>query len=143
MSSRSSWWLRADDGSRVPIGSGGVLLGRAADSDIVLTDERASRRHALVHVSGDAARLVALSSGPTELDGTPISGQRTLDAGQHISVPGLTLTVERGPERASERTEEWVLQRPSGGASTAYRRRRSAWAEAPTISPSKAGRRAR
>lgn len=99
----------------MPIGSGGVLLGRAADSDVVLTDERASRRHALVHVSGDAARLVRLSDGRTELDGTPVAGQRTLDAGQRISVPGLTLSVERGPERESERVEEWVLQRPSGG----------------------------
>ena len=57
-----AWWLRTSDGGRIAISSSGVLLGRAPDSDLVLTDDRASRRHAMVYVAGDAAKVVSLAA---------------------------------------------------------------------------------
>lgn len=52
---RSVWimetWLEQDDGTRIPIADG-FSIGRGTENQLPLNDERASRRHALIHDRG-------------------------------------------------------------------------------------------
>ena len=109
------WWLKTPDGARLPIQSGGALLGRAPDSDIVLADERASRRHALVHLLGETPWVVNLGQGSTTVDGDAVTGERALSANVRIEVPGLSLAVERTAPSSDDADEPWILQRIGGG----------------------------
>jgi adenylate cyclase len=45
-------WLEQQDGTRLPIADG-FSIGRGADNQLPLPDERASRRHALIHDRGN------------------------------------------------------------------------------------------
>jgi len=45
-------WLEKADGERVPV-AGRLVLGRSAGNELVLEDDRVSRRHALVHAQGE------------------------------------------------------------------------------------------
>jgi class 3 adenylate cyclase len=45
-------WLEKPDGSRVPV-TGNLAFGRVAGSEVVLPDERVSRRHATIHAQGE------------------------------------------------------------------------------------------
>lgn len=110
------YWLSTADGARVSVSSGGVLLGRAPNCDIVLTDERASRKHALVHVTGGEARVVRLGKGRTEVGGASVESERTLAKDDVIAVPGLEVTVHYEEEPTTPvATDEWVLRKIDGG----------------------------
>ena len=103
------------DGGRVSISAGGVLLGRAPDSDVILTDERASRRHALVFMADERPHIVPLGKGPTEVDEERLAGERPLTPGGAVSMPGLRLTVEVAEPVEPVPVGEWVLQVIGGG----------------------------
>lgn len=109
----TTWWLRAEDGTRIRIEGGGALLGRAADCDVVLTDERASRRHALVYAAGDRASVVQLGRVATTVDGAAVDGELAAVSGARIEVPGLTLVLES--DAGAPAAREWLLQRDGGG----------------------------
>jgi adenylate cyclase len=65
-------WLEADDGTRVPI-KRTCSLGRSSSNDLVLKDEKISRRHALVHTQEENEYwLVDFGSA----NGTLINGRR-------------------------------------------------------------------
>jgi len=65
-------WLEQADGSRVAI-QGNCSLGRAPKNQVVLADERVSRRHAIIHAQSEGEFwLVDLGSG----NGTFINGRR-------------------------------------------------------------------
>lgn len=57
-----TWFLIDAAGYRYPLGEQGLSLGRAAESDIVLTDDEASRQHAVVRLEGADAWLEDLKS---------------------------------------------------------------------------------
>ncbi|MCB9648889.1 MAG: FHA domain-containing protein [Deltaproteobacteria bacterium] len=101
-------------GARVAVSSGGVLIGRAPDCDIVLTDERASRRHALVHMAGDEPRVVRLGKGRTEVGGEQVESERALAADDLIALPGLELTLVHEDD-APPTEDDWVLRKLDGG----------------------------
>src|SRR5439155_26177366 len=67
-----------------------VTIGRLADSDVVLEDKGASRRHAQVRTKGGVSTLTDLGS----TNGTKLNGQqiqtRTLEDGDRITI-GTTL----------------------------------------------------
>lgn len=46
-------WLEHADGRRVPL-AGNLSFGRTAGNDVVLADDRVSRRHAIIHAQGDS-----------------------------------------------------------------------------------------
>ena len=46
-------WLEQPDGKTIPI-SGNLAFGRIAGSEVVLPDDRVSRRHATIHAQGEA-----------------------------------------------------------------------------------------
>jgi adenylate cyclase len=54
-------WLERADGSRVPVSSN-LAIGRSAGNQLVLEEDRVSRRHALIHVQSAEFWLVDLGS---------------------------------------------------------------------------------
>jgi hypothetical protein len=99
------------------VGANGVLVGREHDCDIVASDPRVSRRHALVRLTADGAEVVPLGRAPIELNGKPTDRPTALAHGDAIALPGLTLSVEITAERAEPGTPPaFRLERARGGA---------------------------
>lgn len=89
-------WLEDAEGRRFPV-HGTCSLGRAPGNQVVLADERASRRHALVHAQEqDQYWLVDLGSrNGTALDGRRIHRPTLLREGSHIRIGGTTFTFHQ------------------------------------------------
>jgi sigma-B regulation protein RsbU (phosphoserine phosphatase) len=86
--------IRAADGSvgRFPIGKERVIIGRARDSDIFLSDIALSRRHAEIHRRLDAFFLRDLGSvNGTRLNGERIRTERRLYPGDIIKIAEYVL----------------------------------------------------
>ncbi len=110
----STWWLVLPDGSRRRVEPGGCLLGRAADCDVVLVSQDASRRQALVYLSADGPHVVAMGRAPTKLGTELVEGSRALVDGAVIEVVGQQYRVVA--ETVGERDGEpsWVIERVGG-----------------------------
>lgn len=101
---------RASRRESARIGAAGVLVGRNPDCDLVLTDEHASRRHAIVHATPEGPAVVSLGRTPVEVEGT----DGPLADGARVTMPGLVVTVVRSAP-AEEDDPAWVLQHRGGG----------------------------
>ena len=81
-------------GTRIQGIGAGLTIGRAADNDVVLRDERVSRHHG--RIAGRRGTLVYSDLGST--NGTEVNGQRVSDvvlgAGDRIRMGETTLEVE-------------------------------------------------
>jgi hypothetical protein len=78
------------EGKAVILGSGGVVMGRSRDCDVVIADENASRRHAEVRPSGSAWIVRDLgSTNGVKVNGRRIQGAQPLNDGDTITI-GLT-----------------------------------------------------
>ncbi|MFO0745538.1 MAG: sigma 54-interacting transcriptional regulator [Myxococcota bacterium] len=76
--------------TRVPLGEGRcVIIGRAADADIVLADARASRYHARVDLQGGALSVTDLGSH----NGTRLNGERLAREATRPLARGDVLTL--------------------------------------------------
>ena len=76
--------------------SGGALLGRGADADIVLEDSFSSSRHARLVPQGDAVVLEDLgSTNGTYLNDEPLGGPQPLHEGDRIRIGDSEFTFER------------------------------------------------
>jgi pSer/pThr/pTyr-binding forkhead associated (FHA) protein len=74
-------------GRRVSLAGAAVVLGRHRDCDLVLADDRASRRHARVEPVPAGYALVDLgSTNGTFLNGVRLSGAVVLGDGDRIEV---------------------------------------------------------
>lgn len=107
----TEWWLELPDGTRRRVGCGGLLIGRSADCDLVLNDEHASRRHAIVHGTADGVALVSLGKEAGRVDSTVGAG---IADGTRLSFPGLTVTV-RASSSVDDVDPSWVLRHHGGG----------------------------
>lgn len=92
---------------RIPIGAAVVNIGRLPDSTLSLADPLVSRRHAEVHVEGEAVMLTDLDSR----NGTFVNGVRLLPHQPHALTPDesvrigpFALTYELTSQEASEGT---------------------------------------
>jgi adenylate cyclase len=85
-------WLERDDTSRVPV-IGSCAIGRAPTNQLVLADEKVSRKHALIHRQGEREYwLVDLgSSNGSYLDGRRVSQPVALFDGSVIRIGSSTL----------------------------------------------------
>jgi adenylate cyclase len=85
-------WLEKPDGSRVPI-QGNCSLGRTPANQVVLADERVSRRHATIHAQGEGEFwLVDLgSSNGTYVNGRRVSQPSRLSHGDTIQIGAFQL----------------------------------------------------
>jgi hypothetical protein len=93
---RSGGSLVLADGGRITLDAGTVLIGRATDATIRVSDSSASRRHAEVRPSGDGWALVDLgSTNGTRINGAPVT-ERRLEDGDVIAVGDTTFRFEAG-----------------------------------------------
>ena len=82
-------WLETSSSERITVGQS-LVLGRSKQSGIVIDDERASRRHAMVHRQADSEFwLVDLgSANGTRLNGRRVSRPTRLHVGDRIEIAG-------------------------------------------------------
>ncbi|MDA8148475.1 MAG: DUF3662 and FHA domain-containing protein [Actinomycetota bacterium] len=82
------------DGTRVPVGSEPVTIGRLPESTVVVADPNASRRHAEVRRTGDVVVVVDLgSTNGTRVNGIPVKEQVLAD-GDEVTVGTTSLRFE-------------------------------------------------
>jgi DNA-binding winged helix-turn-helix (wHTH) protein len=97
---------------RFPLYDGANVLGRDPGADVTIDDETVSRRHAVITVSPNQAKIEDLSSkNGTFLDGAKLERSAPLSEGQRIvlgdaaisfrssSAPGSTVSVSRSRKR--------------------------------------------
>jgi len=88
--------LIAEDGSSRLLGPQGLMIGRGLGCDVIVNDDRASSRHALVRLAGPGkgVEIQALGRHPTLLDGVVVDGSRAVAATARLEVPGGSWTLE-------------------------------------------------
>jgi len=97
------------------MGRGRVLIGRSEGCSLRLTDPLVSRRHCLIEVDEDGARLRDLGSlNGTFLNGRPAGGKREketgispLHDGDELRLGGSVLHVELETDESKEGEPEW------------------------------------
>jgi DNA-binding SARP family transcriptional activator len=83
------------DGQRFALGAGPTLIGRAPEVTLQLSDNRVSRRHALIEMDGTSPLITDLgSTNGTTVNDLPVTGRIPLQAGDTISLGGLELAFE-------------------------------------------------
>jgi hypothetical protein len=83
------------EGRAIILGSGGAVLGRSRECDVVIEDENVSRRHAEVRPSGGAWIVRDLgSTNGVKVNGRKISGAQSLRQGDAIEMGVSRLTFE-------------------------------------------------
>jgi len=99
-------WLERDDASTVPV-MGSCSIGRAPGNQFVLADEKASRKHALIHRQGENEYwLVDLgSSNGSYLDGRRVSQPMALRDGSVIRIGSSTLLFRQSSGPSSPSSE--------------------------------------
>ena len=95
-------WLERDDASTVPV-MASCSIGRAPANQLVLADEKASRKHALIHRQGENEYwLVDLgSSNGCYLDGRRVSQPVVLHDGSVIRIGSSTLLFRQSTALSS------------------------------------------
>jgi adenylate cyclase len=99
-----SAWLEQSTGRRVPM-VGTCSIGRLSSNNIVLSDERVSRRHAIINVQDEREFwLVDLGSG----NGTYLNGRRVvqptrLSEGDTFEIASFKFSFHQGVEAPIER----------------------------------------
>jgi adenylate cyclase len=87
-------WLHREGHPPVPV-TGNCALGRAVGNDLVLVDDRVSRRHATIHAQGDEFLLVDLGSrNGTYLNGRRVSQPTRLSNGDSVQIGPFQMTFE-------------------------------------------------
>jgi len=80
----------------VPVGTGPLLLGRAPESDVVLTDAQVSRAHCrIVLVNGAATATDLNSTNGTLLDGQPMDRVTRLEPGAVLRIGPYDIEYQR------------------------------------------------
>ncbi|MFC9896121.1 BTAD domain-containing putative transcriptional regulator [Nocardia sp. NPDC127579] len=93
-------WLRVGDRAPLPIPPAGLRIGRAPDNDVVLEDNRVSRKHArILHREGGVFIRDRDSANGVYVNGAPIGADTALADGDVIRVGSTTLRFELHAER--------------------------------------------
>ena len=106
-------WLITEDGTRLRVGRGGVVIGRRSSCDLVVPDKGASRRHALVRTTASGGEVVHLGRGPTNRNGQSVQDAAELSDGDVLEIAGVSIRFVAEARDAEER--QWVLE-SAGGA---------------------------
>ena len=96
-------WLEKPSGERVTL-SGNLSIGRTASNQLVVEDQRVSRRHAIIHAQGGEYWLVDLGSrNGTSVGERRVSQPVRLRDGDRINICSFVFTFhEPGAKRAGE-----------------------------------------
>lgn len=109
--------ILVSDGPSRRVGTGGLLVGRQRDCDIVADDPSVSRRHALIRLVGDGAELVPLGRAPVSVNGRPHDRATALANGDRLELPGMMLTVVlEVPRPDQQQSTGFALARQRGGS---------------------------
>lgn len=93
-------FLDLPDGRRVPVRDG-MTFGRVAACDVHLDDNKASRRHARLHVEGSVVEIEDLgSSNGTLLNGKPVQ-RRMLRDGDQVQIGATVIVFREGAPAAA------------------------------------------
>lgn len=91
--------LRVESGGQagrmVPVGRQALVIGRDPEADLVLDDDRVSRRHAALVTDGSTGLLLRdlASTNGTWLDGRRIEGATSVSAGARICIGATWLAI--------------------------------------------------
>ena len=98
-------WLEMRDGSRFPLG-GTCTIGRDPKNSLVITGDKVSRRHALIHCqSGSEYWVVDLGSrNGTFRNGRPIKQPTKLENGDQIDTGSVSFRLCAVPASAEKRS---------------------------------------
>ena len=87
--------LRLADGRTAIVGSGGAVLGRSRDCDVVLDDANVSRRHAEIRPSGASWIIVDLgSTNGVRVNQRRIAGPQSLKPGDTVELGTSRIVFE-------------------------------------------------
>ena len=86
-------FLDLPDNVSVRIGPAGLLVGRHRSCDLQLSDQSASRRHALLRVSDEGVELVVLGQKPVHVGEQACTSLQRLREGERLRFPGLECRV--------------------------------------------------
>src|SRR5262245_37290388 len=89
-------WLQSTNGERMPV-RGSCFLGRSPTCELVISDGKASRQHALVQGQehGEFWLIDLGSANGTYVNGRRVSQPCRLNAGDQIAIAGNTFTFHR------------------------------------------------
>lgn len=107
------YWIE-HDGGRVAIGHASLLVGRGADCDIVLSDERVSRHHALFRLVEEGVEVIPFGRQPLTLNGAVMTAPTTLRAGDRVACFDRTFELVEVPSVAAEAEVLWGIERSPG-----------------------------
>jgi hypothetical protein len=83
------------EGKRLPVPSGGAVIGRSRDCDVVLGDTNVSRRHAEIRPAGNGWTVADLgSTNGIRVNGRPASGAVPLAPGDRLELGTVPMTFE-------------------------------------------------
>jgi SARP family transcriptional regulator, regulator of embCAB operon len=94
-------WLQATSGQRHPVKGQATPIGRRSDNDVVLTDAKVSRRHAVIVDTG--IRFVIFDAGSANgvvVNGQRIAGSAVLGDGDHLRIGNSEFVFELDPTGA-------------------------------------------
>ena len=111
-----AFWLRYR-GTQFPVRRGEYLIGRSPYCSIVVANPLASRRHCALRLAPEGLILVDLgSANGTYVNGTRVSGEVPLKAGDRVRIGSETLVIEQvddAGQREARRTRHDTVQTPS------------------------------
>lgn len=107
------FWLASPTGSRIPIRSEGVVIGRGARCDVVVDEPEVSRTQAIVYAGEHGPTIAVLGKGPTAINGREVSGDHDLVAGDQLAIASRTFAIT-GEVEAAAPASAWMLRDPHG-----------------------------
>ncbi len=95
---------------------GGLLVGRSAECDVVVSDARVSRHHLLLRPVDDGVEMQVLGRAPVTVNAALVHASATLRHGDAFTLSGRTFTVVSVvAPRSAEPACVWGVE-PRGGA---------------------------
>ncbi|MFH5804269.1 FHA domain-containing protein [Alienimonas sp. DA493] len=113
------------EGKRIVLNRGRFLIGREQDCNLRPSSDLVSRHHCVFHMDDYTVRLRDLgSTNGTLVNGERLSGERTLAAGDRVTVGKLTFEVDlkevADEQEAAEVVPSEEMSLPADGADTSY-----------------------
>ena len=99
------------------VGANGIVIGRARDCDIVITDPSVSRRHVLIRLTAAGAEAVPLGRTGFQINNRTCEHARPLAHADRLALPGLVLVIELATTEADHAAPTtFRLERARGGS---------------------------
>jgi hypothetical protein len=85
--------LEDDNGRRIGVPPHGLLIGRSSSCDLVVTDQRLSKRHLFLRPTATGLWAFPTGRNPIQVDGVPVEGPSVLQAGNELLLGACRLRV--------------------------------------------------